>query len=204
MPEPTAPQPALPARRALCSHCQRPLRTCLCRWIRPTQNQVQVLVLQHPDEADHAKGSARLLRLSLAQCHCLQGLAWAPEALPKGLLEGAALLYPAAPGSGPAQTLPGAPEKTTRLVVLDGTWRQSRQMLRANPWLLALPRVALLEPPPSLYGIRKAQRADHQRSTLEAACLALGALEGRPAHYQPLLQGFAQWVQALQRTVPRV
>ena len=55
--------------------------SCLCAWVRPTANQASVLVLQHPMERDQAKGSARLLRLSLARCRCEQGERFDPEAL---------------------------------------------------------------------------------------------------------------------------
>ena len=59
---------ARPARRAVCSHCALPLPACLCRHIRPSANRWPVLLLQHPQEAAQAKGSARLLRLGLAHC----------------------------------------------------------------------------------------------------------------------------------------
>ncbi len=55
--------------------------SCLCAWVRPTANQASVLVLQHPMERDQAKGSARLLRLSLARCRSEQGEQFDPEAL---------------------------------------------------------------------------------------------------------------------------
>jgi len=83
-----------------------------------------------------------------------------------------------------------------RLVLLDGTWRQAHRLLHAHPGLQRLPRWPLASPPPSRYAVRKARRED-QRSTLEATCLALGALEGRPAHYAPLLAAFDGWVAAL-------
>ncbi len=181
--------------RLLCDRCQRPLRSCLCQWIRPTHNQIPVLVLQHPAEAGHAKGSARLLRLSLLDCHCAVGEAFDPLALSAWLSPGTVLLYPASHTA--AQHVPEPSDPIRRLVVLDGTWRQSRQQLHLNPWLRSLSRLPLHDPPDSLYGVRKAQRPG-QRSTLEATCLALGALEARPAHYAPLLQGFAGWVQTLQ------
>ncbi len=80
-----------------------------------------------------------------------------------------------------------------RLVLLDGTWRKTRKMLHLNPLLLALPRWPLANPPPPRYSIRRAQRPE-QRSSLEAACLALGALEGDTTRYAPLLQAFEGWV----------
>lgn len=179
-------------QRLVCSRCQRPLRTCLCHWIKPTVNRVSVLVLQHAAEVHHAKGSARLLTLSLANCICLVGEAFDPLSLPGGPLDDTALLYPAAPGAPAEVSAANSSAAIRRLVVLDGTWRQSRMLLRQNPWLLGLPRLTLANPPPSLYRIRQPHAPD-QRSTLEATCLALGQLELRSAHYAPLLQAFADW-----------
>jgi DTW domain-containing protein YfiP len=51
--------------RPACSTCLRPQSTCICRWIAPTVANVEVLILQHPLEVGNAKGSARLLHLSL-------------------------------------------------------------------------------------------------------------------------------------------
>ena len=185
-------------RRPCCSRCLRPISTCLCRWIRPTANQLSVLLLQHPAEVHHAKGSARLLQLSLSDCVCRVGERFDPDELLGDAAGRTALLYPAAaPTADPA---PPALGKTAlrRLVVLDGTWRQSRSLLRLNPWLQLLPRFALAQPPPSRYLIRKPQ-APEQRSTLEATCMALGELELRPERYAPLLQAFEAWIGEAQR-----
>ena len=176
------------ARRPTCARCQRPLRTCLCTWICPTDNRVPVLLLQHPLEATQSKGSAALLRLSLRHCQRETGEAFDPVSLASWLGASAALVYPD-PGASQAPALP------LRLVLLDGTWRKTRKLLHLNPLLLQLPRIALAAPPPPLYTIRRAHRPQ-QRSTLEAACLALGAIEGRPAHYAPLLQAFDGWVRS--------
>jgi len=195
----TLPIPTHPTR-PLCSRCRRPLRSCLCAWIRPTDNATPVLVLQHPAEAGHAKGSVRLLQLSLQRCQCTVGEVLDPQGLADALQPGTALLYPATPGVVAQAAMPAEPaEPIRRLLVLDGTWRQSRQLLRLNPSLQALPRLALNDLPPSLYAARKAQRPD-QRSTLEATCLALGQLEAQAGRYAPLLQAFAGWVGTLQRS----
>ena len=60
-------------KRATCEHCLRPLRTCICQWVTPVAHRVQVLILQHPLEVAHAKGSARLLHLSLPHSRMLTG-----------------------------------------------------------------------------------------------------------------------------------
>jgi DTW domain-containing protein YfiP len=184
----SAPPLTPPAPRLRCARCQRPTRTCLCGWVRPTAHTVPLLVLQHPREAGHAKGSLPLLQLSLQHCHVEVGKCFDPHALQTWLDAGAALLYP-----GPAATACGAADPPpTQLVLLDGTWRQTRQLLHLNPLLQRLPRLQLTDPAPSRYTIRKAQQAG-QRSTLEAACLALSLLKDTPAHCAALLQAFEGW-----------
>jgi len=189
-----------------------PQRSCLCHWIRATENTLPLLILQHPQERTHPKGSARLLGLSLRHCRIEVGEAFDPAALQTWISAPAPgstrpvqalLLYPAAEPvpcqTDPPQPQPQAPATKLvdpagwRLVLLDGTWRQSRQLLRANPLLQRLPRWPLPQPAPSRYAIRKAQRPD-QRSTLEAACAALAALEGDPGRCAPLLAAFDGWV----------
>lgn len=154
-------------------------------------NQVAVLILQHPLETAEAKGSARLLQLGLRDCVTLVGEQFEAQQLKQALYEGArqpVLLYPDA---GPA--LPAVAPAALRLVVLDATWRKSRKLLLLNPLLAGLPRVQLDAVPASRYAIRKAH-APHQLSTLEASCLALAQLEGRPTAYGPLLDGFERFV----------
>ena len=191
--------------RPICLRCQRPLRACLCAWVRPTANRLPVLVLQHPQEAGHAKGSVRLLQCSLAHCTVQVGDHFDAAALKAwlGPPGSSLLLYPDAPGApgGPdaadaAAGPPGAPRTPARLVVLDGTWRQARGLLRAHPLLQALPRWGLPVVAPPRYWIRRAH-LPAQRSTLEATCTALGVLEARPAHYAPLLEAFSGWVSQL-------
>lgn len=198
-----------PLPRPTCPRCARPLRACLCAWAVPTANRLPVLVLQHPQEAAHAKNSVRLLRLSLAQCRVEVGEVFDARALAGWLGHagdgGSLLLFPDPPGTSGAPTLPhsapAALPRPARLVLLDGTWRQARALLRVNPLLQRLPRWGLPVLAPPRYAIRRAHRPA-QRSTLEAACAALGLLEDRCAHYAPLLDGFSAWVAAEQARGP--
>jgi DTW domain-containing protein YfiP len=166
---------------------------------------VEVVVLQHPLEVHHAKGSARLLQLSLAHCRLVVGEAFAAPVWP---VDGkhTLLLYPdslqdTAPELRVRPPLPPewlqAPSRL-RLIVLDGTWRKSRKMLYQSPPLQQLPRLALRNLPPSHYRIRKAHGPD-QLSTLEATCCALGQLEGDVARFQPLLDGFDGFINDLEQ-----
>ena len=206
---PAATTPARP----LCATCWRPQRTCICQWITPTPHAVEVVVLQHPLEVAQAKGSARLLHLSLPHSRLVTGEVFDEavlQALLRAPLDAAAgtsapqhtlLLYPDTP-QDQARGLPVPPPLTAgalqepaslRLIVLDGTWRKSHKMLYQNPLLQQLPRLALRDLPPSHYLIRKAHRPD-QLSTLEATCLALMQLEGDAASCQPLLAAFDGFV----------
>ncbi|WP_050479608.1 tRNA-uridine aminocarboxypropyltransferase [Herbaspirillum rhizosphaerae] len=188
-------------KRPTCAHCLRAQSSCICGWIKALAPVAQVLILQHPLEIHQAKGSGRLLHLSLERSVLVNGEQFEEEAL-RGLLyadeEGASiqpvLLYPQTPGELPAQVLPdlSAPARV-RLVILDATWRKSRKMLYLNPLLQQLPRLPLIDPPASQYRIRKAHRAD-QLSTLEATCHALAQLEADEGKYLPLLQAFDGFV----------
>jgi DTW domain-containing protein YfiP len=185
--------------RPHCPRCTRPLAACICGWIAPLVSRAGLLILQHPMEAANAKGSARLLHLSVAGSTLAQGEAFDPAQL-DALLHAdgkqPVLLYPDTPGSTPAAP---ADADNVRLVVLDGTWRKSRKMLYQNPVLQALPRLPLTQMPASHYVIRKAHAPD-QLSTLEATCYALGQLHGDAAAFLPLLDAFDRFVAHFQRT----
>lgn len=165
-------------------------------------HQVEVLILQHPQEQEQAKGSARLLHLSLARSRLLSGEVFdAQEWQPAGNARHNLLLYPDLPsdrGAGLPQPPALAPDmlenvSLLRLIVLDGTWRKSRKMLYLNPLLQRLPRLSLQDMPASNYLIRRAHRPD-QLSTLEAVCAALAQLEGDLGPFQPLLDAFDGFV----------
>jgi DTW domain-containing protein len=208
---------AAPLKRQICAACLRPQSACICQWITPTQHQVEVVVLQHPLEEAQAKGSARLLHLSLPHSALAVGEVFA-EAQLLALIsapldsQGPAhptvftprytiLLYPDSP-QDQALGLPAPPALTPerlhepsrlRLIVLDGTWRKSRKMLYLNPLLHALPRLALRDMPASSYRIRKAHHPN-QLSTLEATCAALAQLESDAERFAPLLRAFDGFV----------
>ena len=203
-------EPLTAARRPRCTGCLRPASACFCALAAPVAHRAEVLILQHPLEAGHAKGTARLLHLCLPRSRLEVGETFEPAALQTwltarwpgattqaGAAPQAVLLYPPSP-SDPALPLAAPPPLPThwlagdaaalRLVVLDGTWRKSRKMLYANPLLQALPRLPL---PPDLpaarYGRIRRAHAPHQLSSLEATCAALAFVEGDAARYAPVL-----------------
>jgi DTW domain-containing protein YfiP len=163
-------------------------------------NQVEVLVLQHPMEVANAKGSARLLHLSLANSRLEVAEVFDMERLLSPDRR-SVLLYPdtaADKSLGLAAPQPLDPTwlrepLRLRLVVLDGTWRKSRKMLYLNPALQSLPRLPLRDTPPSHYLIRKAHLPD-QLSTLEATVYSLAQLENDDHKFNPLIDAFDGFV----------
>jgi len=154
-----------------------------------------LLLLQHPDEQFEAKGTARLLSLSLSRC-----TVWVGEQFDAGALAqvtcGAALLYPASAASMAVHSDAVPP---TCLVVIDATWRKSRKMLALNPLLQTLPRLALTaldSAAPSRYAALRRAHQSQQLSTLEASVLALQQWEPTPERFAPLLAAMDGFVAA--------
>lgn len=209
------------AGRALCTRCARPQRNCICALAQRVDCAAEVLILQHPLEVHEAKGTARLLHLSLARSRLEIGEQFDARQLQDWLQQAwqgdagapaprSVLLYPE---SAPDPALPlalapalpaewlRAPERL-RLVVIDGTWRKSRKMLYLNPPLQQLPRLALRDLPASRYAIRRAHRPG-QLSTLEATACALAQLEPHNQEPDRLLQAMDALVQREQQWRPQ-
>jgi DTW domain-containing protein YfiP len=85
-------------------------------------------------------------------------------------LPGTALLY----CSGPPRSLAFVP---TRLIVLDGSFRQARRMYKRVPELRDLPELTLPAPRVTPTRLRKPTQPDGM-STIEAIASALSLLEG--------------------------
>jgi len=141
--------------------------------------RTRFLVVRHPWETRKTTGTARIAELALPECQCVE-LGSDPSATNRLLecLAGAWLLYP---DGTPA---PGSAAPPRWLVVLDGTWAQTRRMLRRLTSLRALPCWALPAGPTPILRLRSPHHPDG-RSTLEAITDAVALLEG-PSVAEPL------------------
>jgi len=207
------------AKRQSCPQCLRPLSTCICGLVQPIQNQIELIILQHPLEVKEAKNTARLLYLCLknSQIHVGErfGDAFFEQFNAPSTYN--LLLYPETPEEKSLGII--APplldstklnididettnhKSTLRLWVLDATWRKSRKMLYLNPDLQRMPRINLVDAQPSLYTIRKAH-SENQLSTLEASCYALRQLEHNRVDYSPVLTAFAGFIKQHNTFIP--
>ncbi|GJM23131.1 MAG: hypothetical protein DHS20C15_30460 [Planctomycetota bacterium] len=180
-----------PSARATCYACRKPARLCVCARVPELRHRTQVLVLQHHRERFHPVGTARLARLGLTAATVREVAG--PIARPP-LLDDVALLYPG-PQARSLNELDAASPRPQQLIVLDGTWRQARQLYRENAWLRALPQVAFTPRAPSRYRIRKPP-APHCVSTIEAILEALHLLEPGTVNAAALLQAFDEMIDA--------
>ncbi len=175
-----------PERRATCAACRRPLDLCYCEHVTPTQTRTRVVVLQHPREARVPLGTLRMLELSLPEARIGRGVDFDGDPLVEALYQEQPAPFVLYPGPG-AQDLSELPrEVPITLIAIDGTWSQAKALLRQNPRLAALPRVAFSPGSPSIYRIRR-QPAEHCVSTLEALARALDVLEGPEGRFEEAL-----------------
>lgn len=189
--------------RPTCTRCFRPASHCLCRYISVVSNRINVLVLQHPDEAKHPLNTARLAVLGLLNAELLVGEHF-PELKKKiSAVNSAFLLFPAQEQSV-AQPLVAIDQGLSSLLIVpDGTWRNVRKLIQVNPVLNTLPHLSLPVTKPSQYRVRKTRELAAV-STIEAIVRALTVLE--PEHdFSPILTPFDALVeQQIQAMGPEI
>src|SRR5688500_7912822 len=115
--------PGAPGR---CPRCWLLQAYCVCAFIgEARRHQPRVLIVRHQWEAWKSTGTARIAELALADLRIVDMAAEHPEPVRAELeqLEDAWLLYP---GRESGERLAKLPQT---LIVLDGTWRQTRKML---------------------------------------------------------------------------
>ena len=157
----------------MCLRCMRPQSVCYCQHLVSIETATRVVFLQHPRERDMPIGTARMANLCLPNSELHVGVDWqGSSALAKALSDPtrpAALLYP---GDDAVDVVKSPPSSPITLVVVDGTWWQTRKLVRANPVLRNLPRYAFTPEAPSEYRIRREPpgrlRLDHRGFGLRA------------------------------------
>lgn len=194
--------------RENCSRCLRPSRTCICNLMQIVDNQIEIGILQHPDEVTQSKGTAIIAKLCLTSVQ-----QWVGESLQElpGLVnwlkdeKQVFLLYPDIDSQAEnyqkvtVEQLRKYPHETFKILIVDGTWRKTYKMMQLNEQLRALDRVVLEPIDKSTYQIRK-QKDANSLSTIEAIYQLLVQLEKDPNRldkFAPLLEAFEN-MQALQ------
>src|ERR1051325_810405 len=133
--------PGAPGR---CPRCLILVAHCICELVGPArESQPPIVIVRHHWEAFKSTGTARLAGLALSNSRILDMTAEDPTPVRAALreIQGAWLLYPDGSSTHAAREVP-AP-RPQALIVLDGTWRQTRKMLRRLPELSRLPLYSL-------------------------------------------------------------
>ena len=185
--------------RAICNQCHRPVKVCICDFVSPIENRIEIGIFQHPSEQKQVKGSAILAHLALNKSTLWVGesiedvpslktwIEQGPEVL---------LLYSETEASSKLKNIESKIVDTRdydsqpfKVLVLDGTWRKTFKMMQLNPEIKALNRIAIAPTQRSAYKIRK-QKNEHALSTVEAIAELLSQLEKRPEIAESLQSAF--------------
>ena len=171
------------------------------------QAGIDLVVLQHPNEAKHALNTARIAALGIGNCTLFTGEDFTEHKTLHAFLahRHTCLLFPTSNALPPCQVLLET-EQRQCCIILDGTWRKARKIYHSNPFLHGLPCIALNPDQVTRYRIRKAP-SEQSLSTVEAIVTLLRQAEGNSRAYQPLLDAFDllinQQVQAMGTEVYR-
>jgi len=172
-----------------CEVCYKSKPACVCAWISPQENSLPIIILQHPDEQAKPLGSARIAELSLDRVTRVVGTRFSPrqyqDILKSNGVNRPVLLYPQHHiNSVPHTDLDFEKENLNEsdlllgfdsVILLDGTWRNTRELLLSNNWLTELPTMALKNAGQSQYLIRKAQKQG-ALATIEAVSKLLSVV----------------------------
>ena len=172
------------AGAARCLGCSQPPRLCICHALPPVDTSLHVHVLIHRHEHAKPSSTGRLVARAVtgASCHVYQretrffpasGLA--PDTIARGC--DVWILHPQ------GDPLPAVPDRAAdrphpHVLLLDGTWRQAGEMLRAVEGVGRRVRLPETDAEPSRYWLRDQPEPTHL-STAEAlmgVCRAVGEI----------------------------
>jgi len=194
---------------------------CFCHTITSLANQVKLVILQHPSEVKHAKGTAKIVELSLTNSEIMVGEDFSADEGFNALFNGSAkgqqvmLLYPQDNAMTPHELKQqfeqpfkqaDGTDKVKNLadvtiIVLDGSWKKAYKLYCLNRQLQTLPCIGINPSEQTNYRIRKSSRSD-SLSTVEACYQLLTELEGENISFEPLLASFNFMVEQQLNSMP--
>ncbi|MCU4677459.1 DTW domain-containing protein [Catenovulum sp. 2E275] len=162
-----------------CSQCLLADFACICEWKKTVNTKLDVILLMHTDEILKPTNTGRLISDILPDnCFAFEWARTEPDPKLLALLNDpkrfVIIVYPAQQTRASYSTPPNelVNGKKLTLVVIDGTWRQSKKIFNLSQWLQSFPTLDLNIAAQANYGLRKAPHPD-QLSTAEAGAIAL-------------------------------
>ncbi|RTZ21991.1 tRNA-uridine aminocarboxypropyltransferase [Vibrio penaeicida] len=186
-----------------CQDCGKAKKMCICHTIQNLHSEVELIILQHPDEVHRAMGTARILNLSLDSCRIFVGENFSEHTELNDLLQddsyNHSVLFPSEE-SVPVSRLGNDEIRKHRVLLIDGTWKKAYKIWRLSENLHSLTSVALPVDLEGNYRIRKAP-SSNSLSTVEAGFHLLNILDVT-RDFTPLIESFNQMVDMQFKHIP--
>jgi DTW domain-containing protein YfiP len=157
-----------------CNKCGLPKINCICDKARKIETNAKIWVLSTEKEFYRPSNTARLLELT--NPHSTEIFLWERTKKPEKLIENISderyetyLLFPVEDEE--AQRRKVEYENTGKIpafILIDGTWKEARKILRKSDYLNKLPRISLEPSFKSQYDLRRGA-AEGNLCTIEAA-----------------------------------
>lgn len=164
--------------RLYCEYCKYPKKTCICSHINTVNTSLEIVIIQHEKETLHAKNTARLVSLCIPSARIiLANDVVAMQSLSEHCLpQHSVLIYPSEHSTPIEDVSADERSKISKLILIDGSWKQAFGLVKQNPWLAKLRAFHFISAPSSNYAIRHTTLSN-ALSTLEATAYALQRLD---------------------------
>jgi DTW domain-containing protein YfiP len=166
-----------------CPRCEIRKPLCFCAFIPRIPLETRLVILMHIAEEVLTTNTARLAAKALPNSEIRVRGRKGERMSCVGLVhEGrhSLLLYPSSHAIELDASFVSRLTDPVTLIVPDGSWAQTRKIVRRETALVGIPHVKLPKGPPSEYRLRL-QPSDNSLCTLEAIARTLGILESREA-----------------------
>lgn len=164
-----------------CPRCEIRKPLCFCAFIPRIQLQTRLVILMHTAEEALTTNTGRLAAKALPNSEIRIRGRKDERMSSVGLVRKgrySLLLYPSSHAAELDADFVSRLTGAVTLIVPDGSWAQTRKIVRRETALVGMPHVKLPEGPPSDYRLRL-QPSEKSLCTLEAIARALGILESR-------------------------
>jgi len=157
-----------------CNKCGLPIINCICNIIPKIETKANIWILSAEREFRRPSNTARLLKLVNPESTEL--ILWERTNTPEKLIEyinseeyEIYMLFPIENDDLSERKFEyKSSEKTLAFIILDGTWKEARKILRKSDYLKKLPRISLNPIHKSEYTLRRGA-SEGELCTIEAA-----------------------------------
>jgi DTW domain-containing protein YfiP len=166
-----------------CPRCEIRKPLCFCEFIPQIQLQTRLIIVMHTSEQSLTTNTGRLAAKALPNSEIrTRGKKNDPMSSLGLVRDGrqSLVLFPSPYAVELNAELVSRLARPVTLIVPDGSWAQTRRIVRRERALADIPHVKVPNGPPSEYRLRL-QPSDRSLCTLEAIARALGILESRDA-----------------------